>query len=369
MLIRCLFIIFLVLFIGCDKRWGHGIDLTDKNNTPSDLPTPTNTPDVVLDELVVSVTDGGDLSKYLIKIDNTGVITKIANQNWDTTKPNTLIKFNNKIYFFGGDSSKATGDEIYSLDTEDNIELVADIDPTNTAIGKRGKAIFNNKLHVTAYSATDSAFKIYTVDTDNNVAKLITSGIDYWNPVWFCVFNTNMYFSAASTGVTAEVFKLTPSNVVSKVSNINSGRSNPSGLVVFMDKLFLVAQGASGYELYEMDAGETFTQVRPTATQIVMSGGAHLGTFGTMLWFVANIAPTGSRFWEMDDSYNLTPYNFTGTADPMSYPIEFINRLYFTGINWSSTFNIQIHYIDNTPSIFLDNTLLDYLDAQDFVVR
>ena len=169
-------------------------------------------------------------------------------------QPAELTPFNQAIYFSAtgvNASGQIVGRELYRLDANGSVHLVADINPGSADSNPADFALFDGKL---VFAATGTLGReIYQLDTAGNVSLVadINPGIPSSSPVMLTEFNDKLYFSAIGSAG-REIYVINRGGNASLVADLNPGPSgsDPSAFTSFAGNLYFAATGPNGRILY-----------------------------------------------------------------------------------------------------------------------
>lgn len=281
--------------------------------------------------------------------------------------PDHFIVYNNFLFFTSRDPT-SSGREIWLSDgTNAGTNLFLDINVGTTDSNPSNFVIFNNKLYFTADNGTNGR-ELWV--TDGTVAGTqmvldIYPGSIGSNPTELTVYNNFLIFTANNPSLGNEIFKMTTSESVSNLKNINtgSGNSSPFGYTVFNGDLYFAADNGSGVELWKSGGFPSntnlFANINPSGESTPQS----LTEYNGKLYFNADDGTNGRELWVTDGTTigtqivdDIRP-GIVG-SDPSNL-ISVGSNLFFTA-NDGSTGSELFKYIDpilNIGEVDLENAV------------
>lgn len=218
--------------------------------------------------------------------------------------PSNFTVFNNKLYFTSTDPS-TSGSEIWVSDgTPSGTNLFIDLNPGVGHSYPSELTVFNNKIYFTADNGTNGR-ELWTTDGTVSGTYMILdlySGSVGSNPTNLTVYNNALYFTATHATLGNEIFKMTASETITNLKNINAGNasSSPFNLFVYNNELYFSADDGSGVELWKSGGFNANTNklidINPTGE----SNPGNFNIYNGKLYFVADDGSTGRELWVTD---------------------------------------------------------------------
>lgn len=274
-------------------------------------------------------TDGTESGTNLIKDIKSGT---------ESSEPNQLFHFNNKIYF----TARAVGEGIsgpelwYTNGTSAGTHMMKDFYvPGQGTVSITNFITYNNKFYFNVQRGWIQEF--YVSDGTTAGTQLVSNHPATNNAV---VFNDYIYFTAYQEGHGIELLQSDgTSGSATLVKDIfsGSGNSNPSGLIEVNGKLFFNANdGVHGNELWVTDGTESGTylvkDIFSGSNSSINSGGIR---FNDQLIFSANDGVHGTEMWISDGTESGTKLvkdinlGFNSNSLINNNSFVFNNRIYF----------------------------------------
>lgn len=225
--------------------------------------------------------------------------------------PSNFTLFNNKLYFVAIDGN--TGYELWSSDgTNSGTSLFLDIYPgaSNLNSFPQELTVFNNKLYFTADNGTNGR-ELWTTDgtvSGTHMVLDLYSGSVGSNPTNLTVYNNALYFTATHATLGNEIFKMSASETITNLKNINAGNasSSPFNLFVYNNELYFAADDGNGVELWKSGGFNANTNklidINPTGE----SNPGNFCEYNGKLYFVADNGTNGRELWVTDGSLTGT---------------------------------------------------------------
>ena len=275
--------------------------------------------------------------------DNLGQVVLVAdiNSGSDSSYPQGLIEFNDRLYFSADDG---TGRAIWATDAStDGTDLAVDI-------ASGGEFIeFNDKLYFSAFDSEtgDELWATDGTEAGTSLVADINTNSNYSSfPQDFTEFNGKLYFSARSVESGDELWVSdSTSSGTSLVADINPGffnaygtddtypyGSDPRYLTEFNGKLYFNADdGENGTELWVSDGTSDGTQIlKDINTSDSYDGNSFVRgftEFNGRLYFGAFDEENGFELWVTDGTsegtqllkdINTQPSDGTTAPDPLT---------------------------------------------------
>ncbi len=287
-----------------------------------------------------------------IVFDAAGVVVDIQ-PGAGSAAPAELTPFNQAIYFSAtgvNSSGEFVGRELYRLDANGSVHLVADINRGSADSNPADFALFDGKL---VFAATGTLGReIYQLDTAGNVSLVadINPGIPSSSPVMLTDFNDKLYFSAIGSAG-REIYVINRGGNASLVADLNPGPSgsDPSAFTSFAGNLYFTATGPNGRILYRESPSGTSD---PAAINLGpgVTDPQHFAEFNGRLYFSAHDPTDGRELYALRVAGNNRDVvaqvaNIDGTPSDSS-PSEFFvfgDALYFAaqGQNGRELFRLE----------------------------
>jgi ELWxxDGT repeat protein len=219
----------------------------------------------------------------------------------DSSQPDDLYIFNNKVYFTAIDINGNL--ETWSYDGINPPLIPFDVN-TSGGTGYSNFAEIDGILYFSGYNGV-TGNEVYTYDGVNPPTRIsdICPGGCNSIPAEFTKFNGKIYFRANGPGNDFELYEYDGVNPPTMVMNINpSGNSYPYSLKVFNNKLYFGANdGVNGNELWVYDGINTPSMV---ADINPLNGNSYpdgLIVYNNKLYFSADDGgTTGTELWSYD---------------------------------------------------------------------
>ena len=184
------------------------------------------------------------------------------------SSPNSLIEFNDQLYFTANDGENGTA--IFVSDgTTEGTQLLVDLNPDSSSLydvrpEPYGFVEFNDKLYFTADNGEVGRELFVTDGTAEGTSLVVDLNPDSGSdPSGFTVFGEQLYFTADNGENGRELFVTDgTAEGTSLVVDLNpDSGSDPLDLTVFGDELFFSADnGEVGRELFKLTFDSTITQ-------------------------------------------------------------------------------------------------------------
>ncbi|EDP69839.1 hypothetical protein FBALC1_09917 [Flavobacteriales bacterium ALC-1] len=224
---------------------------------------------------------------------------------------------------------------------------------TNSGVPTNFK-IHNGKLYFAvngrAY-ASDPAIGVELWVTDGTTAGTVmvqdlNVGAGDSNPSDLTIYNDELYFTATSSALGRELFKVNSNGNIVNVFDIHpSGDSNPSSLFVDSNRLYYAADdGTNGKEIWVtntysgasrntmVNTTEIFKDINPTGDS---NPSGFVKYFGE-IYFSANDGVNGQELWKSDLTSSGTQMvdniNLTGDSNPRDFMVA-NNQIFFSANN------------------------------------
>ena len=277
-----------------------------------------------------------ELLLFSTKIDllNTNLtsITNLTNQI-----PNGHKIVNGFIFFQNGD-----GELSISNGTPAGTIPLKDINPGNTSSSPTFPVYFNGKYYFTANDGA-SGRELWVTDGTALGTQMVLDlypGPIGSNPTELTVFNNFLIFSATHPSFGTEIFKMTTTENITNLKNINSGTGNssPFGYTVFNNELYFAADdGTNGIELWKSGGFPANTIMLKDINSSGESTPQGFTEYNNKLYFNADDGINGRELWATDGSSSgtimvhdiFTPGN--SSSDPLNL-IVVNNSLFFYAI-------------------------------------
>ncbi len=204
-------------------------------------------------------------------------------------------------------ANKSGIEAIYRVTESGQISLATTL-PAGTTLSS--KVFFNNRFYLGLNDFNGQNGELYVLEGTNlrKVKDLHSAGSS--NPKYLTVYKGSLYFSAKDASKGRELHKMTTSEVVSVVSDLQSGSvgANPTQLTVAGDRLYFAASTSSqGNELFSFNGSSTsivkdnVSGARDTFPRFLVSKGDDL--------YFSGLTNGTSR-----SSYQSHLYKVTGTS-------------------------------------------------------
>jgi ELWxxDGT repeat protein len=216
--------------------------------------------------------------------------------------------------------------------------------------------VYNGKLYFTTNG------RLYTSDPEYGVELWVTDGTTTGtvmvqdinvgagdsNPADFTLYNGELYFTATSSSIGRELFKITSTGSIVNVFDINtSGDSSPSDLFVTSNRLYYAADdGVNGREIWVtntysgatkqannnkllVNTTQLFMDINPTGS----SNPSGFANYNGKTYFSANDGINGQELWLTDltisGTYSVSNINPSGDSNPKDLIVA-NNLLFFS---------------------------------------
>jgi len=209
-------------------------------------------------------------------------------------------------------------------------------DPRTLGVGSSDPAditVYNGEVYFTAFTTAmgRELWKLDAAGVPVLVADIHPTGSS--NPAELIVFNNELYFTAYTPAYGRELWKLDVAGTTTLVTDVfTDGSSAPSGLTVFNNALYFAAfTTASGRELWKTTPGGVASEVADI-DPFGSSDPADLTVFNNQLYFSAFAPATGRELWKVDATgvtANVADLVPSGSSDPAGLT-EFNGELYFS---------------------------------------
>ncbi|MBD3724386.1 MAG: T9SS type A sorting domain-containing protein [Flavobacteriaceae bacterium] len=272
--------------------------------------------------------------------------------------PYEFTVFNNKLYFVSFDPT-SSGFEIWVCDgTAVGTSLFIDINPGTANALPSELTVFNNKLYFTADNGTNGR-ELWTTDGTPGGTYMVLdlySGSVGSNPTNLTVYNNALYFTATHATLGNEIFKLSTSETMTNLKNINAGNasSSPFNLFVYNSELYFAADDGNGVELWKSGGFNANTNklidINPTGE----SNPGNFCEYNGKLYFVADNGTNGRELWVTDGSVaNTMMVADINPGSNSSNPngLVVVNNLLLFAAQNASTGNELWKYQDPTLSV------------------
>src|SRR5262245_16319027 len=150
-----------------------------------------------------------------------------------SSNPSELTQFNGSFYFTAdgvNSSGQSIGRELFKLNSDGSVALVADINPGTAGSDPSGFTFFNpNGTSRLLFAATGAQGReLYQLDTSGNVSLLrdVNPGPGSSDPVMLVEFSGKLYFSAFTPVTGREAFVVNNGGQVSLIADLNPGTAS-----------------------------------------------------------------------------------------------------------------------------------------------
>ncbi|MCI0360315.1 MAG: hypothetical protein L0211_17710, partial [Planctomycetaceae bacterium] len=288
---------------------------------------------------------GQSVGRELFRLDADGTVTLVADINPGTagSNPGDFRLFDSSgdpRLLFAADGTDASGQsvgrELYQLDTNGNVTLVFDINPGSASSSPVMLTEFSGKLYFTAFTSATGR-EAYVMNNGGNVSLIadLNTGPASSDPSALFEFAGNLYFSA-EVGGSRLLFREAPSGTSDPVPvNLGAGVTDPRDFVTFDDQLFFSAlDPADGRELFAMSVpgnnNETVTKIANLDGSSASSSPGDFFVFGQNLYFSATAA-NGRELFRLNTSGNIAQLDLASgpaSSSPSGF-VEFQGDMYF----------------------------------------
>ncbi|HZL88118.1 MAG TPA: hypothetical protein VFB96_07050, partial [Pirellulaceae bacterium] len=279
-----------------------------------------------------------------IVLDGAGVVADLL-PGAGSSNPTGLTEFNGSYYFSADGtiaSGQSVGRELFRLDADGNVTLVADINPGTNSSDPGEFALFDpNGDSRLLFAATGPLGReLYQLDASGNVTQVfdVNPGAASSDPVLLTEFSGKLYFTAFTPATGRETYVVNNGGNVSLIGDLNPGpaSSDPSALFEFAGNLYFSAQVGSERHLFrEAPSGTSDPVLVNLGTGV--TDPRDFVTFGTKLYFSARDPADGRELFSMSVSGNgretvAKVANLDGTSADSSPGDFFVfgNNLYFS---------------------------------------
>lgn len=229
------------------------------------------------------------------------------------SSPQSIISYNNKVYFYASDSSVAGA--LWELDPNKNntIRNLSDTDKSKRVLSPKQPIVFNNKILFTGITV-DHGWELHAYDpaTDSiSLVEDIRSGKVGSGPGNYVITGNKLYFTANDGFNGIELFEYDgnkpPVRLTDLYSGTGAGIDYSSELEVFNNAIYFYGYdaGSSTYQLFKYDPATNMPslvyKVNPSASANI----AHMAVYNGSLYFSADDGSRGVELWK-----------YTGTGNP-----------------------------------------------------
>ncbi len=244
-----------------------------------------------------------------VVLDGAGVVADLK-PGPGSSNPTELTQFNGSYYFTADGinaSGQSVGRELFRLNADGTVTLVADINPGTAGADPGDFTLFDpNGTARLLFAATGpQGRELYQLDTSGNVSLVfdVNPGPDSSSPVMLTEFSGKIYFTAFTSATGREAYVVNNGGNVSLIADLNPGAasSDPSALFEFAGNLYFSAQAGSSRFLFREAPSGTSDPV-----QIDLGTGVtdprDLVTFNSKLYFSALDPADGRELFAMSIS-------------------------------------------------------------------
>src|SRR5262245_13252523 len=227
-----------------------------------------------------------------------------------SSNPSGLTQFNGSVYFTAdgvNSSGQSVGRELFKLNSDGSVSLVADINPGAAGSDPAGFTLFNpNGVARLLFAATGlQGRELYQLDTSGNVTLLfdVNPGPGSSDPVMLVEFSGKLYFSATAPATGREAYVVNNGGNVSLIADLNPGSasSDPSALYQFCGNLYFTGQVNGSRLLFrEAPSGTSDPVLINLGTGV--TDPLEFVTFGDRLYFSALDPADGRELFAMSVS-------------------------------------------------------------------
>jgi ELWxxDGT repeat protein len=274
---------------------------------------------------------GQSVGRELFRLDDDGTVTLVADLNPGAagSDPSEFALFDPsgsaRLLFA---ATGPLGRELYQLDTAGNVSLVFDVNPGAASSEPKLLSEYSGKLYFTAFTSATGR-ETYVVNNGGNVSLIadLNPGPASSNPSVLFEFSGSLYFSA-EVGGTRYLFREAPSGTSDPVLvNLGTGVTDPRDFVTFNNRLYFSAlDPVDGRELFSMSVSnngrETVTKVGNLDGTSASSSPRDFYVFGNNLYFSAQGA-SGRELFRLSATGTITQLDLApGSAS--SSPAGFV---------------------------------------------
>lgn len=222
-----------------------------------------------------------------------------------------LIEFNGALYVDAQDKVNGSSTQLFRLDGNNQFEAVASIDDPNNGPSARvsDALVFNDALYFGAVSDA-GVTEMHVLDKLENVTKVTTENGDSVEIILgnsdFTEFDGALYFAGSSIDVGAELFVVDSTGTVALVDDINSGSASSnagrsSGLAVLGDELlFGAVDEAEGLELHSLDSNGNVSVLSDFGPGVRSESIGEIEIVGGIAYFAVREGPEQSSLYRYD---------------------------------------------------------------------
>jgi autotransporter-associated beta strand protein/ELWxxDGT repeat protein len=267
-----------------------------------------------------------------------------------SSNPTDLTLFDGSYYFTAdgvNDSGQSVGRELFRLNPDGSVSLVADINPGTGGSDPGDFTLFdpNGDARMLFAATGPLGRELYQIDTSGAVTLVfdVNPGPASSDPVMLTEFSGKLYFTAFTSATGREAYVVNNGGNVSLIADLNPGpaSSNPSALYLFAGNLYFSAEvGGSRFLFREAPSGTSDPVLVDMGTGVTDPRDFY--TFSDKLYFSALDPVDGRELFSMSVSNNgretvTKVANLDGTSASSS-PSDFFafgDNLYFSATGTS----------------------------------